>query len=81
MLETRRLNDKNKVIVTAALTGAVTTKKNNPNLPTQPKEIAESALACYEARIPFVWVSYGFGDLDESCYARKVQKFSELLEA
>ena len=49
MLETRRLNDKNKVIVTAALTGAVTTKKNNPNLPTQPKEIAESALACYEA--------------------------------
>ena len=39
------------------------------------------ALACYEARIPFVWVSYGFGDLDESCYARKVHKFSELLEA
>ena len=39
------------------------------------------ALACYEARIPFVWVSYGFGDVDESCYARKVVKFQELLEA
>lgn len=49
MLDTRRLNDKNKVIITAALTGAVTTKKNNKNLPTQPKEICESALACYEA--------------------------------
>ena len=49
MFETRRLNDKKKVIVTAALTGAVTTKKDNPNLPTQPAEIIESALACYEA--------------------------------
>lgn len=49
MFETRRLNDKKKVIVTAALTGAVTTKKDNPNLPTQPAEIIKSALACYEA--------------------------------
>ncbi len=49
MFETRRMNDKNKVIVTAALTGAVTTKKDNPNLPTQPEEIIASALACYEA--------------------------------
>ena len=49
MLETRRLNDKKKVIISAALTGAVTTKGNNPNLPTQPKEICESAIACYEA--------------------------------
>ena len=49
MYETRRLNDKSKVIVTAALTGAVTTKKDNPNLPTQPEEIAASALACCDA--------------------------------
>ena len=48
-METRRLNDKNKVIVTASLTGAVTTKENNPNLPTQPEEIAKSALACWNA--------------------------------
>lgn len=33
MLETRRLNSKDKVIITASLTGAVTTKKDNPNLP------------------------------------------------
>ena len=49
MYETRRLNDKSKVIVTAALTDAVTTKKDNPNLPTQPEEIAASALACCDA--------------------------------
>lgn len=49
MFNTRRLNHKDKVIVTAALTGAVTTKKDNPNLPTQPKEIAESALECWKA--------------------------------
>lgn len=49
MYETRRLNDKKKVIVTAALTGAVTTKIDNAYLPTQPEEIAASAIACYEA--------------------------------
>ena len=49
MLDTRRLNSKDKVIVTAALTGAVTTKKDNPNLPTQPEEICKGALECYEA--------------------------------
>ena len=49
MLDTRRLNRKDKVIVTAALTGAVTTKNDNPNLPTQPLEICKSALECYDA--------------------------------
>ena len=49
MLDTRRLNRKDKVIVTAALTGAVTTKNDNPNLPTQPQEICKSALECYDA--------------------------------
>ena len=49
MFETRRLNHKSKVIISAALTGAVTTKENNPNLPTQPAEIVKSAIACYEA--------------------------------
>lgn len=49
MYPTRRRNHKNKVIITTALTGAVTTKAENPNLPTQPKEIAQAALRCYEA--------------------------------
>ena len=45
-----------KVIVTAALTGAVTTKQDNPYLPTQPKEIAEAALRCYEAGAAMVHI-------------------------
>ena len=49
MFETRRSNHKEKVIITAALTGAVTTKNDNPALPTQPDEIVESAWKCYEA--------------------------------
>lgn len=49
MVDTRRSNSKDKVIITAALTGAVTTKKDNPNLPTQPEEICKSALECYDA--------------------------------
>ena len=57
MTTTRRLNDSNKVIVTAALTGAVTTKQDNPYLPTQPKEIAEAALRCYEAPPWYIYMS------------------------
>lgn len=49
MFETRRQNSKDKVIITASLTGAVTTKKDNPNLPTQPEEICRAAIECYEA--------------------------------
>ena len=49
MFDSRRLNHKDKVIVTAALTGAVTTKDDNANLPTQPKEICRAAIECYEA--------------------------------
>lgn len=49
MVLTRRNNHKDKVIVTAALTGAVTTKQENPNLPTQPEEIALAAIRCYVA--------------------------------
>ena len=40
---------KRKVIVTIAPTGGMASKKQNPNLPTQPKEIAEDVLRCYNA--------------------------------
>ena len=49
MFETKRLNANNKVIVTVAVCGAIPTKIDNPNLPTQPKEIAQSIIECYEA--------------------------------
>lgn len=38
---------KNKVIITAAQTGAMSSKSMNPNVPEQPDEIAASAYACY----------------------------------
>jgi len=37
----------NKVIVTVALSGAITNKKMNPNVPEQPEEIAKSAQEVY----------------------------------
>lgn len=37
------------LIITAALTGAETTKAHNPALPITPKEIAEEAYKCYKA--------------------------------
>jgi 3-keto-5-aminohexanoate cleavage enzyme len=37
----------NKVIITVAQTGALVTKKMNPNVPEQPHEIADSAYDCY----------------------------------
>lgn len=37
-----------KLIITAALVGAETTKEDNPNLPITPEEIAEAAYACWQ---------------------------------
>ena len=37
----------NRVVITVAQTGALVTKKMNPNVPEQPDEIAQSALDCY----------------------------------
>lgn len=74
MYQTRRMNDKSKVIVTAALTGAVTTKVDNGNLPTQPKDIAASAIACYEAGASAVHIHVR--DDDDSASMR-FDKFAE----
>jgi 3-keto-5-aminohexanoate cleavage enzyme len=38
-----------KAVVTAALTGPIATKADNPNLPTSPEEIAEAARGAFEA--------------------------------
>lgn len=38
-----------KLIITAAVTGAWPTKKNNPNVPVTPKEIADSVYECWKA--------------------------------
>jgi 3-keto-5-aminohexanoate cleavage enzyme len=38
-----------KLIITVATTGAMTTKENTPHLPTQPEEIAEEVYGAYQA--------------------------------
>jgi uncharacterized protein (DUF849 family) len=38
-----------KAVITAALTGPIATKADNPNLPTSPEEIATAAHGAYEA--------------------------------
>ncbi len=38
-----------KIVITCAVTGAETTKKDNPNLPVTPDEIAQSAYEAYNA--------------------------------
>ncbi len=39
----------NKMIITAAVCGAETTREHNPNLPLTPRQIAESTYKCYLA--------------------------------
>jgi 3-keto-5-aminohexanoate cleavage enzyme len=39
----------NKVIITAAVTGSIPTRENNPNIPYTPEEVAEEAFKSYEA--------------------------------
>lgn len=45
-----------KLIITAALTGAEVTKEQQPNLPVTPDEIAQAALECYNAGASIVHV-------------------------
>lgn len=45
-----------KLIITAALTGAEVSRANQPNLPLSPVEIAEEALKCYEAGASIVHI-------------------------
>ena len=45
-----------KLIITAALTGAEVIREQNPNLPVTPVEIAEAAYRCYEAGASIVHV-------------------------
>lgn len=41
-------------------------------------DILGDALACQEAGLPFIWASYGFGEVDASYYIEKISAFSEL---
>jgi uncharacterized protein (DUF849 family) len=45
-----------KVIITVAVTGSIPTRKDNPNLPVTPKEIADAALECFDEGASIVHV-------------------------
>ena len=71
----------NKVIITAALTGAMTPKEMNPNIPLTPEEIAEDAYACWKAGAAVVHLHMrddkGHGTMDKE----KFKKTIELIKA
>lgn len=45
-----------KLVITAALTGAETTREDNPNLPVTPEEIAADAYLCWQAGASIVHI-------------------------
>lgn len=65
-----------KVMITVALTGALTPKELNPNIPLTPEEIAEDAYACWKAGAAMVHLhvrnDQGIGEMD-------VEKFREVI--
>lgn len=66
----------NKVIITAALTGAVTPKDVNENIPLTPSEIAKDAYACWKAGAAVVHLhmrdDHGHGTMDAAKFAETI---------
>lgn len=58
---------KSKVIVTVAPTGGMANKVMNPNLPTQPQEIADDTYRCYNAGASIVAVHARRPDDEATC--------------
>lgn len=72
---------KNKTIISAALTGAMTPKDANPYIPLTPEEIAEDAYKCWKAGAAAVHIHMrddaGIGTMDKE----KFKKTVELIKA
>lgn len=70
-----------KVIITAALTGAVTPKDLNPHIPLTPKEIADDAYACWKAGAAVVHLHMrtenGIGTMDKERFKETVRLIRE----
>jgi 3-keto-5-aminohexanoate cleavage enzyme len=49
-------NPENKLVISAALAGAVTTKDNNPNVPYTAEEFGDEAKKCYDAGAAIVHI-------------------------
>ena len=66
-----------KVIITAALTGAVTPKEKNASIPLTPEEIAEDAYKCWKAGAAIVHLHMrndeGIGCMDEKKFEETIK--------
>jgi uncharacterized protein (DUF849 family) len=70
-----------KVIVTVAPTGGMASKKQNPNLPTQPEEIAEDVHRCYNAGASVVALHARRPDHEATCDPAVYRRMNELIRA
>jgi len=70
---------KGKVIVTIAPTGGMASKKQNPNLPTQPQEIAEDVFRCYNAGASVVAVHARRPDDEATCNPEIYRQINTLI--
>jgi 3-keto-5-aminohexanoate cleavage enzyme len=71
----------NKVIVTIAPTGGMASKKQNPDLPTQPEEIAEDVFRCYNAGASVVAVHARRADDQATCDPAVYKRINSLIRA
>jgi uncharacterized protein (DUF849 family) len=71
----------NKVIVTIAPTGGMAGKAQNPNLPTQPEEIAEDVYRCYNAGASVVAVHARRPDDEATCNPEIYRRINSLIRA
>lgn len=68
-----------KVIVTIAPTGGMASKKQNPNIPTQPQEIADDVFRCYNAGASLVAVHARRPDDEATCNPEIYRKINKLI--
>ena len=71
----------NKVIVTVAPTGGMAGKKQNPNLPTQPEEIAESVYRSYNEGASVVALHARRPDDQATCNPAIYGRINQLIRA
>lgn len=70
-----------KVVVTIAPTGGMANKTQNPNLPTQPDEIADDVHRCYNAGASVVAVHARRPDDQATCDPAIYRRINELIRA
>ncbi len=73
--------DARKVVVTIAPTGGMASKKQNPNLPTQPQEIADDVYRCFNAGASIVAVHARRPDDQATCNPDIYRRINELIRA